>query len=197
MSKLKKDAASHIAGFLRDWSIPRQLAGQSVKGKAAESEASRTLRPRLEDADRVGTSICPFCAVGCGQLIYAKDGQPIHIEGDPRSPVNQGTLCPKGAGTLGMLLSPERITNVLYRAPYSGRWETRPLEWAMDRIAERVKQTRDDTFVETLPDGRIVNHTMGIGSLGGATMDNEENYLIKKLFGGGLGMVNIENQARI
>ena len=197
MSKLKKDAGSRIAGFLRDWSIPRQFAGESVMAKAAESEASRTLRPRLEEADRVGTSICPFCAVGCGQLIYAKNGVPIHIEGDPRSPVNQGTLCPKGAGTLGMLLSPERINNVLYRAPYSDRWETRPLEWAMDRIADRVKQARDDTFVEELPDGRIVNHTMGIGSLGGATLDNEENYLIKKLFGGGLGMVNIENQARI
>jgi formate dehydrogenase major subunit len=197
MSKLRKSLGSRIAGFLRDWSIPRQIAGQSVMGKAAESQASRSLRPRLEEADRVGTSICPFCAVGCGQLIYAKDGKPIHIEGDPRSPVNQGTLCPKGAGTLGMLLSPARITNVLYRAPYSDRWEQRPLNWAMDRIADRVKQTRDDTFVEDLPVGRVVNHTMGIGSLGGATMDNEENYLIKKLFGGGLGMVNIENQARI
>ena len=96
-----------------------------------------------------------------------------------------------------MLLSPQRITDVRYRAPYADRWETKPLEWAMDRIAERLKQTRDDTFVEALPDGRTVNHTVGVGSLGGATMDNEENYLIKKLFGGGLGILNIENQARI
>ena len=135
--------------------------------------------------------------MGCAQLIYSKNGRPIHIEGDPRSPVNQGTLCPKGAGTLGMLLSPQRITNVLYRAPYSDRWERKTLDWAMDRIADRLKQTRDDTFVEKLPDGRTVNHTVALGSLGGATMDNEENYLIKKLFGGGLGMLNIENQARI
>ncbi len=165
--------------------------------KAAESAQSRSLRPRLEQADRVGTSICPFCAVGCAQLVYAKNGKPIHIEGDPRSPVNQGTLCPKGAGTLGMLLSDKRINQVLYRAPYAENWEVRPLDWAMERIAQRVKQTRDETFTETLPDGSNVNHTLGIGSLGGATLDNEENYLIKKLFGGGLGMVNIENQARI
>ena len=197
MTKLTQGLSGHLNTFLRDWSLPRQLAGQNVKSKAAESETSRQLRPRLEQADRVGTSICPFCAVGCAQLIYSKNGRPIHIEGDPRSPVNQGTLCPKGAGTLGMLLSPQRITNVLYRAPYSNRWEQKPLEWAMDRIAHRLKQTRDETFVEALPDGRIVNHTVAVGSLGGATMDNEENYLIKKLFGGGLGMLNIENQARI
>ena len=165
--------------------------------EAAQSTHSRTLRPRLEQADRVGTSICPFCAVGCAQLVYAKNGKPIHIEGDPRSPVNQGTLCPKGAGTLGMLLSEQRINHVLYRAPYADRWERRPLDWAMERIAQLVKQTRDETFVERLSDGKVVNHTLGIGSLGGATLDNEENYLIKKLFGGGLGLVNIENQARI
>ena len=197
MKKISKSPGNTVASFLRDWSIPRQLAGQSLRDKAAESEVSRNLRPRLEQADKVGTSICPFCAVGCGQLIYAKDGKPIHVEGDPRSPVNQGTLCPKGAGTLGMLLSPKRISEVLYRAPFATEWETKPLEWAMDRIAERVKQTRDETFVEKLPDGRVVNHTVGLASLGGATMDNEENYLIKKLFGGGLGMVSIENQARI
>ena len=96
-----------------------------------------------------------------------------------------------------MLLSPKRVNQTLYRAPYSDTWEVKPLEWAMDRIAQLTKQTRDETFVDTLPDGRTVNHTLGVGSLGGATMDNEENYLIKKLFGGGLGMVNIENQARI
>ena len=197
MAKVNRGLGGHVRDFLHDWSLPRQLAGESLRTKAAESQTSRDLRPRLEEADRVGTSICPFCAVGCAQLIYAKDGKPIHIEGDPRSPVNQGTLCPKGAGTLGLLLSPQRVTDVLYRAPHSDRWERKPLEWAMDRIATLVKQTRDDTFVERLPDGRLVNHTLGLGSLGGATMDNEENYLIKKLFGGGLGMLNIENQARI
>jgi formate dehydrogenase major subunit len=168
-----------------------------VMAEAARSHTSRTLRPRLEQADRIGTSICPFCAVGCAQLVYAKNGKPIHIEGDPRSPVNQGTLCPKGGGTLGMLLSEQRINHVLYRAPHSDTWETRPLDWAMERVAQNVKRTRDETFVERLSDGTAVNHTLGISSLGGATLDNEENYLIKKLLGGGLGVVNIENQARI
>jgi formate dehydrogenase major subunit len=197
MATIRRRLSERVAGFVRDWSLPRQLAGQSVMSEAARSTTSEHLRPRLEEADRIGTSVCPFCAVGCGQLIYAKNGKPIHVEGDPRSPINQGTLCPKGAGTLGMLLSPERISDVLYRAPYSDRWEKRPLAWAMERIAQLTKRVRDETFAETLPDGRIINHTLGLGSLGGATMDNEENYLIKKLFGGGLGMINIENQARI
>jgi formate dehydrogenase major subunit len=197
MQRVRRRLRDRVAGFAADWSLPRQFAGEDVMAEAAMSTQSRTLRPRLEQADRVGTSICPFCAVGCAQLVYAKDGKPIHIEGDPRSPVNHGTLCPKGAATLGMLLSEERINHVLYRAPYATHWETRPLDWAMERVAQRVKETRDETFVEHLPDGRKVNHTLGIGSLGGATLDNEENYLIKKLFGGGLGLVNIENQARI
>ena len=197
MKKIRRRIPERVAGFLQDWSLPRQLAGQSAMGEAAVSTVSQHLRPRLEQADRIGTSICPFCAVGCAQLVYAKNGKPIHVEGDPRSPVNQGTLCPKGAGTLGMMLSPQRINHVLYRAPYADKWEQKPLDWAMERIAQNVKRTRDETFVERLPDGTPVNHTLGIGSLGGATLDNEENYLMKKLFGGGLGMVNIENQARI
>ena len=198
MSKILRQALSaRVSSFLKDWSLPRQLAGQNVMAEASKSTMSKELRPRLEDADRVGTSVCPYCAVGCGQLIYAKNGKPIHIEGDPRSPINQGTLCPKGSGTLGMLLSPKRISTVLYRAPHAKEWQVKPLDWAMERIAQLTKQARDETFAETLPDGRIINQTIGLGSLGGATMDNEENYLIKKLFGGGLGMVNIENQARI
>jgi len=197
MPKIRRGASGRASRFLKDWSIPRQLAGESVMGAAARSTTSEHLRPRLEQADRVGTSICPFCAVGCSQLVYAKNGKPIHIEGDPRSPVNQGTLCPKGASTLGVLLSPQRINKVLYRAPYATEWEERPLHWAMERVAQLTKQVRDETFVECLPDGRLVNHTLGLGSMGGATLDNEENYLIKKLFGGGLGMVTIENQARI
>jgi formate dehydrogenase major subunit len=197
MKKLRQTLSDTVSAFLNDWSLPRQLAGLDPLSKAAESTTSRTLRPRLEEADTVGTSICPFCAVGCGQLVYAKNGRPIHIEGDPRSPVNQGTLCPKGASTLGVMLSPQRINTVLYRAPHASDWEEKPLDWAMGRIAHLTKQARDDSFVETLPDGRTVNHTLALGSLGGATLDNEENYLIKKLFGGGLGMVSIENQARI
>jgi formate dehydrogenase major subunit len=194
---LNRTLSDRVASFVADWSLPRQMTGGDPLRKAAESETSRRLRPRLEQADTVGSSVCPFCAVGCGQLIYAKDGKPLHIEGDPRSPVNQGTLCPKGAGTLGVLLSPQRINTVLYRAPYASDWQEKPLDWAMERIAQRTKQTRDESFVETLPDGRRVNHCLGIASLGGATLDNEENYLIKKLFNGGLGMVSVENQARI
>ncbi len=197
MRRFRRRLRDRAAAFLADWSLPRQWIGQDVMAEAARSTHSRKLRPRLERADRVGTSICPFCAVGCAQLVYARNGKPIHIEGDPRSPVNNGTLCPKGAGTLGMLLSEQRVNHVMYRAPYADRWERRPLDWAMERIAHLVKQTRDETFVERLSDGKVVNHTLGIGSLGGATLDNEENYLIKKLFGGGLGLVNIENQARI
>ncbi len=197
MPRLRQTLLGRAADFLKDWTLPRQFAGHSVYAEGAISTQSREWRPRLEQADTVGTSICPFCAVGCAQLVYAKDGKPIHIEGDPRSPVNQGTLCPKGGGTLGMLLSPKRINQVLHRAPGATEWTVKPLDWAMERVAQLTKKARDETFVHRLPDGRIVNQTLGIGSLGGATMDNEENYLIKKLFGGGLGLVNIENQARI
>ena len=197
MKTLREGIGARARGFLRDWTLPRQFRGESPYAEGAKSTASRTLRPRLEQADTVGTSVCPFCAVGCGQLVYAKNGKPIHIEGDPRSPVNQGTLCPKGASTLGVLMSPDRINTVLYRAPRARQWEERPLEWAMDRVAALTKKARDETFVERLADGRIVNQSLGVGSLGGATIDNEENYLIKKLFTGGLGVVSVENQARI
>jgi formate dehydrogenase major subunit len=189
--------ADRAAGFLRDWSVPRQLTGSPHKTTAAESEQSRTLRPRLEQADTIGTSICPYCAVGCAQLIYAKDGKPIQVEGDPRSPVNQGTLCPKGAATLGLMTSPQRLDHCLHRAPGATEWRRVPLDWAMGRIVELTKRTRDESFVSRLPDGTPLNHTLGIGSMGGATLDNEENYLIKKLFSAGLGMVFIENQARV
>jgi formate dehydrogenase major subunit len=193
----RKTLTERLAYGLRNWSILKQLAGADPKNAAAQSEFSLTLRPRLAEADTVGTSICPYCAVGCAQLIYAKDNQVIHIEGDPRSPINQGTLCPKGAATFGWLSNPNRLTTVKYRAPYADHWEEKPLDWAMARIAQLVKRTRDETFVQNLPDGTPVNHTLGIASLGGATLDDEENYLIKKLFGGGLGIVGIENQARI
>jgi formate dehydrogenase major subunit len=195
--KVRRTIRKRAAEFVKDWSLPRQAAGQDPSRDAAESTLSRNLRPRLEHADKIGTSICPFCAVGCAQLIYAKGGKPIQVEGDPRSPINQGTLCPKGAATLGLLTAPGRLSTVKYRAPYSDHWEDRPLDWAMERISLLVKRTRDETFVGALPDGTSVNHTLAIGSLGGATLDNEENYLIKKLFGAGLGMVCIENQARV
>lgn len=197
MKPKRHTLSERILSFLDEWSLPRQFEGQDAKSDAAKSRMSQQLRPRLEEADTVGTNICPYCAVGCSQLVYAKEGRVIHIEGDPRSPINQGTLCPKGAATFGWMTSEQRLNYVLYRAPHAERWERKPLEWAMDRIAQLVKQTRDETFVQKLPDGKVVNHTLGIGSLGGATLDNEENYLIKKLFSGGLGMVWVENQARI
>ena len=146
---------------------------------------------------KVTESVCPYCAVGCGQLIYTKAGKVVDIEGDPESPINEGTLCPKGADAFQLAVNPHRITHVLYRAPFSDRWERKPLDWALDQIARRVKEARDADFTACDDKGRGINAVRTIGSLGGATLDIEENYLIKKLFGGGLGVVSIENQARI
>ena len=145
----------------------------------------------------VTEGLCPYCAVGCGQLIFTKGGKLIDIEGNPESPINQGTLCPKGADAFQLAVNPHRVTQVLYRAPYSDHWETRTLDWALDQIARRTKEARDADFTERNESGRLLNSVRSIGTLGGATIDNEENYLIKKLFGGGLGVVSIENQARI
>lgn len=194
---LSRSLSRRAGQFLTEWSVPRQVAGQDHAGTAAEAATSRGLRPRTDQADSVGTSICPYCAVGCAQLIYAKEGRPIAVEGDPRSPINQGTLCPKGAATMGLMTSPQRIDRVLHRAPHAREWREVPLDWAMDRIAHLTKDVRDDSFVGDAPDGTRLNHTLALGSLGGATLDNEENYLIKKLFSAGLGMVFVENQARV
>ena len=153
--------------------------------------------PRTRHADKVVESVCPYCAVGCSQLVYVKDKTIIDIEGNPKSPINEGTLCPKGAATYQYVNNPNRLKTVRYRGAYSDHWEDRPLEWAMDRIATLIQETREKTFLERTADGKLVNQTQGIATLGGATMDNEENYLIKKLFNGGLGVVSIENQARI
>ena len=142
-------------------------------------------------------SVCPYCAVGCGQLIYTKGGKVINIEGDPRSPISEGTLCPKGADAFQLTVNPHRITHVMYRAPHSDRWEKKPLDWAMQRIAERLKEARDADFTARDEEGRRLNSVRKVATLGGATLDIEENYLIKKLFGAGLGLVAIENQARI
>ncbi len=160
------------------------------------SAESLSKAPRTRDAEVV-KSVCPYCAVGCGLNVYVKDGKVIDIEGNPDSPISHGTLCPKGSATFQYTINPSRLTRVMYRAPYSGHWEAVSLDWAMEQIAQRVKKTRDETFVTHLEDGREVNHTLGIASLGGATLDVEENYLMKKLFNGGLGIVSIENQARI
>lgn len=160
------------------------------------SNESRANAPRIREAKAVH-SVCPYCAVGCSLNVYVKDGRVIDIEGDPNSPINHGTLCPKGAATFQYTVNPNRLTQVLYRAPYSDHWEVKSLDWAMEQIAQRIKKTREETFEERLPDGREINRTLGIATLGGATLDVEENYLMKKLFSGALGIVSIENQARI
>ncbi len=161
------------------------------------SERTRQAHARIRGASAT-VSVCPYCAVGCSQLVYTKDGRVIDIEGNYESPINGGTLCPKGAATFGLMNSPDRVTTVRYRAPYGDRWEERPLTWAMERIAQLVKQTRDAGYEEIdEQSGMPVNRTLAIGHLGGATLDNEENYLIKKLFTAGLGIVAVENQARI
>ena len=159
------------------------------------SERTRNLRPKNQDAE-VTRSICPYCGVGCGQLIYHKGGKLISIEGDPESPISRGHLCPKGADTYELHTHPGRLTRVRYRRPYSRRWEEIDLETAMDMLADRVWESREHTFEETR-DGESLMQTKAIAHLGGATLDNEENYLIKKLFTAGLGMVCISNQARI
>jgi len=160
------------------------------------SRQTRQAGARIRGA-AVHVSVCPYCAVGCSQLVYTKNERIIDIEGNYESPINGGTLCPKGAATFDLVNSPSRITTVKYRAPYSDRWEQRPLDWAMERIAQLTKQTRDAHFEATDAQGRRVNRSLAIGHLGGATLDNEENYLIKKLFTAGLGIVAVENQARI
>ena len=168
---------------------------ERATGNQPFSPDSVNKHARIQGATEV-PSVCPYCAVGCGQLVYTKGGKIIDIEGNPDSPISGGTLCPKGANTFQLNVNPHRITHVLYRAPFSTYWERRSLDWAMDRIAHLTKEAREDGFVETR-DGKVLNHVTNIFSLGGATMDNEENYLIKKLFNGGLGIVPIENQARI
>lgn len=142
-------------------------------------------------------SVCPYCAVGCGLNVYSKQGEVIDVEGNPESPINEGTLCPKGANVFQLVHNPHRVKTVLYRAPYSDHWEAKSLDWALDRIAERIKGARDKGFAAEDAEGNQLNAVRNIGTLGGAVLDNEENYLIKKLFGAGLGVVSIENQARI
>jgi formate dehydrogenase major subunit len=159
------------------------------------SRRTRELRPKTDGA-QVARSICPYCGVGCGQLAYHKDGKLISIEGDPQSPISRGHLCPKGADTYELHTHPGRLKKVKYRAPYAKNWQEIDLEKAMDMVADRMWDTRDRTFEETRG-GHHVMHTTAMAHLGGATLDNEENYLIKKLFTAGLGMVCVSNQARI
>jgi formate dehydrogenase major subunit len=166
--------------------------------RAAQPFSRQTLTKasRIEGATVVET-VCPYCAVGCGQHTYVKGGEVIDIEGNPHSPINEGTLCPKGANTFQLVKNPHRTQYVQYRAPYSDHWEQKPLEWAMDRIARRVYAAREKGWTSKDDQGNPLNAVRNIGTLGGATLDNEENYLIKKLFSGGLGVLSVENQARI
>ena len=189
-------AEPSILNRIANWPVLREVADLGM-GSQAISEHSKRWQARILDADKKVVSVCPYCAVGCSQLIYVKNGKIIDIEGNPDSPINQGTLCPKGAATYELLNNPDRWTTVKYRAPYSDHWEDRPLDLAMDRIARLTKETRDKYWQEKNEEGEEVRHVTTIASLGGATLDNEENYLIKKLFNGGLGMVWIENQARV
>src|SRR4051812_48963430 len=185
-------------GLLERWPVLRQLReGDPLGlGPAVQSERSRRLKPRIDEAEHVVQSICPYCAVGCGQLVYVKDGEVTHIEGDPASPISRGRLCPKGQASKSYVQGPLREYKVKYRRPYGTRWEELSLDDAMEMIAQRIIDTRAASWEAETPQGAPANRTMAIGNLGGATLDNEENYLIKKLCVA-LGIVQVENQARI
>ena len=187
-----------IGKLLASWPALRQLRqGDPLGlGPAVQSPRSQTLTPRIDEAEHVVQSICPYCAVGCGQLVYVKNGEVSHIEGDPASPISRGRLCPKGQASKSFVQSPLREYKVKYRRPYGTRWEELSLDDAMEMIIDRFLKTREETWQEETPEGHPAKRTMGIANLGGATLDNEENYLIKKLLTA-LGVVQVENQARI
>jgi formate dehydrogenase major subunit len=177
--------------LLMRWPFLRQLRDRT-DGTGPEAMSPRTLmlKPKTEEA-KVARSVCPYCAVGCGQLVYHRQGKVVAIEGDPESPISRGHLCPKGSASYELVTHAGRSTKVKYRAPRSREWQEMPLEEATERVAQRMWESRNRTFDEQQM------HTTGIAHLGGATLDIEENYLIKKLFTAGLGMVCLSNQARI
>jgi formate dehydrogenase major subunit len=178
--------------LLDAWPVARQLreGDPFALGRAVQSQRSRALRPRIDSADSIARSVCPYCAVGCAQLVYVKDGEVTQIEGDPASPISRGRLCPKGSASKSLHSHALRETKVKYRRPHGTRWEELPLEQAMEMIADRILAAREADWDERN------RRTMAIANLGGATLDNEENYLIKKLCSA-LGIVQVENQARI
>ena len=171
------------------------LGSLAALGANLAPATARAQELRIRDA-KTTPGVCPYCAVGCGTLVHTVAGEIVNIEGDPRSPLSEGTLCPKGAAIYQLHKNPNRMTRVLHRKPGAARWEEVELDWAMDRVAQLVKKTRDETFVERLDDGKVINQTTAIFSLGGATLDNEWNHLQQKLMRG-LGVVAVENQARI
>lgn len=180
------------------WPVLRQIKNMDVLGlgESAFSERTENLIARTTKADKVVRSICPYCGVGCGQMIYVKDEKIIDIEGDPDSPISRGRLCPKGAATFQLVTGSFRKKEVLYRKPHGTKWETIPLDKAMDMVAERVKKTREETWEDKDKEGHPLRRTLGVAHMGGATLDNEENYLLKKIYTA-LGIVQIDNQARI
>ncbi|MCW2833732.1 MAG: dehydrogenase [Nocardioides sp.] len=180
------------------WPLLRQFTAGDVLGRGAAVRSRRTddIVPRTTGADRVAHSVCPYCAVGCAQKVFVKDEKVVQIEGNPESPVNRGRLCPKGSASKNLVTSDLRQTKVRYRAPYATEWQDLELHTAMEMVADRVLKSRKDSWQDIDEHGRKVRRTMGIASLGGATLDNEENYLIKKLFTA-MGAIQIENQARI
>ena len=184
--------------LIRSWPVYRQLTGTDRlgRGRAAQSPTHVSLTARTSDADRTARSVCPYCAVGCGQQVFVKDERVIQIEGDPDSPISRGRLCPKGSASKQLVTGPQRERTVRYRAPYATDWTELDLDTAMDMVADRVLEARRRGWQDRDGQGRPLRRTMGIASLGGATLDNEENYLIKKLFTA-LGAIQIENQARI
>src|SRR5262245_9844523 len=188
--------ASRGAEARMTWPLVLQLVrGRSGDGSEAMTPRTQTLQPRYAGAS-VARSICPYCGVGCGQLVFHRNDAVVGIEGDPASPISAGRLCPKGAASYELVTHPNRLTRVKYRAPHSAAWQELDLETAMDMIADRVWASRERGFVEEV-DGKPLMQARNIAHLGGATLDNEENYLIKKLFAAGLGMVALSNQARI
>ena len=188
----------YIGKWIQSWPVYRQITGQDAlgRGKAAESARSAGLTPRTAEADHVAHSVCPYCAVGCAQNVYVKDGQVVQIEGNPDSPISRGRLCPKGSASKQLVTGPQRERTVRYRPPYATEWQELDLDTAMDMVADRVLDARRKGWQELDRKGNKLRRTMGIAHLGGATLDNEENYLIKKLFTA-LGALQIENQARI
>lgn len=179
------------------WPVVRQLLTDRLgRGAAAQSPHSKALVARTEEAEQVVGSVCPYCAVGCGQRVYVKGRTVTQIEGDPDSPISRGRLCPKGSASKSLVDPLNREIRVKYRRPYGTQWEDLPLADAMEMIADRVIATRNRTWQERDDQGRTLKRTLGFASLGGATLDNEENYLMKKLYTA-LGALQIENQARI
>ncbi|QBC83605.1 dehydrogenase [Mycobacterium avium subsp. hominissuis] len=181
-----------------EWPVLRQVRSTDKlgRGSAVTSKHTRSLVPRTATADRVVQSVCPYCAVGCGQRVYVKDERVVAIEGDPDSPISRGRLCPKGSASEQLVNSPGRQLQVLYRAPRATEWQPLQLDTAIDMIADRFVESRRNSWQDIDKKGNLLRRTMGIAALGGATLDNEENYLIKKLFTAA-GAIQIENQARI